>query len=245
MSIFRVGEESALWADKIAKLDHWYQASTTSTNLIAKDSAFIEDLDESPIALYFTDHQSAGKGRGSNRWLNAKDGNSFLSSWSFAISEPPAITITCVIGLAVFRALQATWPQLQISLKAPNDIFLNNKKLGGLLVETVSQGSKHRLVVGLGLNVFSYPSVFDEATCIINALPPNYTLSREVWFSFLDRLLLEFSLGLHLRGQFSQNDKLAFLHALNLRANKDTQYLDMDEAGNLITSTGTISWSSL
>jgi BirA family transcriptional regulator, biotin operon repressor / biotin---[acetyl-CoA-carboxylase] ligase len=95
--------------------------------------------------------------------------------------------------LALFTAAQATWPFLNWSLKAPNDLFVEDKKIAGLLLETVSQGSEFRMIIGLGMNIFSNPEDIPTATHLLENLSPETPLLGEDWVLFLERLFFEFS----------------------------------------------------
>jgi BirA family biotin operon repressor/biotin-[acetyl-CoA-carboxylase] ligase len=240
-TISKIGEISAKWA-KVASLDHWYEPTTTSTNSMAKDNAFTEEISKTAIAVYFTDHQSQGKGRGINRWINSKEGSNLLSSWSFYIRNTPAPLLSCFIGLAVYRALSSTWPFLPWSLKAPNDLYLADKKVAGLLIESIGVGNSHRLVVGLGFNIFSHPSVIENASHL-SAFLGTKQLTQNEWFSFLDRLLMELSLTIsHSTYEFTESEKSALLHALNQSPLLIEPYLTLDDQGNIFTSSRKISW---
>ena len=59
MNFFSVGTATQGWAKK-SQIPVWYEAETTSTNLIAKENP----LAAGPICLYLTDHQTHGRGRG-------------------------------------------------------------------------------------------------------------------------------------------------------------------------------------
>jgi BirA family biotin operon repressor/biotin-[acetyl-CoA-carboxylase] ligase len=255
--ISKIGEASAKWAN-VAGLKHWYEPTTTSTNLIAKDNAFSEELLKTPIFIYFTDYQSQGKGRGTNRWLNSSDNSNLLSSWSFYIQNAPSPLLSCFIGLAVFRALSSTWPFLPWSLKAPNDIYLADKKVAGLLIETISKGNptsdsngnSHRLIIGLGFNIFAHPTDIENASHL-NAFLGTNQLSQNEWYAFLDRLLMEFSLTIsnsitqstdNSASKFTANEKSALLHALNRSPLLTEPYLNLDDQGNIFTPSRKISW---
>ena len=50
----------------------------------------------------------------------------------------------------------------KINLKFPNDIFLNGKKICGLLQEVITMDNKKYLIVGIGLNIESNPNIYSE-----------------------------------------------------------------------------------
>lgn len=239
---FFIGKASAEWAQK-AGLEFWYEPQTTSTNDVAKAAVGSE---KTSIKLYFTDHQSSGRGRGTNTWATLDEGNCLLSSWSFQVSRSPQPIMAAALGLAIYRALVASWPQLAWSLKAPNDIYLGEQKIAGLLVESVSEGAKHRLILGLGLNVFSKPELTlqaGSATCLADHLS---VLSVQDWCQTLDRMLLEITMTLAGTGaELTESQQDALTSALNKSPLIQEKLLRVDAKGNLIKASGVIRWSDL
>jgi BirA family biotin operon repressor/biotin-[acetyl-CoA-carboxylase] ligase len=95
--------------------------------------------------LFVADEQTAGKGRKGRAWLSAKG-----KSLTFSLLLRPAGRtegLTALLALAVVRALGDSLEGLAI--KWPNDLFLNGRKLGGILAES-KDGA---VVIGLGLDV--------------------------------------------------------------------------------------------
>ena len=61
-------------------------------------------------------------------------------------------SFSLVSALAVHNVLLGQ--NIFTEIKWPNDIYLNKKKIGGILIETFSKDGKNLIVVGIGLNVF-------------------------------------------------------------------------------------------
>jgi len=209
-----------------------------STNDEAKREAF--DLGEEP-KLYIAAHQTKGRGRGKNHWLDTGAGESLLASWSYHLSQPPQFITGPRIGEALYRAAHSVWPTLAWSLKAPNDLYLKDNKVAGLLVETVSQGSSHRLIIGLGMNVLNHPRAIDTATHFTTS---SGGVNDTEWYQFLDVLNGQFISALeeivlpHLKNEIREN----LLKALNAFPLKKEPFLDVTSSGDLITKSGSISW---
>jgi BirA family transcriptional regulator, biotin operon repressor / biotin---[acetyl-CoA-carboxylase] ligase len=195
----KIGQISAQWC-KSAQIPHSYTLTTLSTNDLAKDEAF-EQAAEDAFKIYISEQQTQGRGRGSNTWISGEMGSALLSSWSFALQDPPQPQLTAKVGLALIRACSGTWPFLNWSLKAPNDLYLNDKKVAGLLVEVVSEAQDVRLIIGLGLNVWSAPTELKTATHVARELPPEAPLTGEDWIHFLERWMFELTEAV---GQFDQ-----------------------------------------
>jgi BirA family transcriptional regulator, biotin operon repressor / biotin---[acetyl-CoA-carboxylase] ligase len=193
MNEIKLGEVTAHWAEN-HKFCVRYSKSVESTNDIAKKNAFTEDDLENEFILYVTDEQTKGRGRFDRTWSMPNAGSALISSWSFQILKPAKPHLTALAGLALYHAAHTTWPFLNWSLKAPNDLYVDDKKIAGLLLETVSQGSEHRLIVGLGMNILNSPTEITTSTSLLKNLSAKTPLLGEDWILFLERLFFEFSL---------------------------------------------------
>ena len=113
--------------------------------------------------LILTEQQTAGRGRGANRWWS-NDGallfSVIINATDYALPESRWPQISLTAGVAVCEVLDAltntTNSQVArahtVGLKWPNDVWLNNRKACGILVE-VPPTRCGRLVIGVGLNV--------------------------------------------------------------------------------------------
>jgi BirA family biotin operon repressor/biotin-[acetyl-CoA-carboxylase] ligase len=105
--------------------------------------------------LVLTERQTAGRGRGANRWWASEGALTFslvlaAPAERLPISRWPQVAL--VAGLAVCEALQSLAPSADLRVKWPNDVYLNGRKVCGILSESVP-GWRDRLVVGIGVNV--------------------------------------------------------------------------------------------
>ena len=104
------------------------------------------DLPEGAVAV--TDHQTAGRGRLGRRW-EAPAGSALLVS---VLLRPPPERhlpeLSLVAALATAEAVEAA-TELTAQIKWPNDVFVNRRKVAGILSE-LSDGT---VVVGIGVNV--------------------------------------------------------------------------------------------
>ena len=110
------------------------------------------------------DRQTAGRGRAGRHW-NDGLGN-FMGSTVARLmpGDPPAPTLALVAGVALHRTLGAI---PGIVLKWPNDVLVDGAKLAGILLER--QGDA--VVVGIGVNLASAPTVPDRQTVALVDLP--------------------------------------------------------------------------
>lgn len=240
----RLGEITSQWA-KHQGLACRFEKSTGSTNDLAKEEAFGAALSED-LKVYLTDHQTKGRGRGSNAWSEGRAGSSLLSSWSYLQNEAPQPILVPRVGLALLRSVKTVWPFLDWSLKSPNDLFLNDKKVAGLLLETLSQGDEYRLIVGLGFNVLQSPEGMETATHLIQELPSGCPLLGDDWAAWLDRWLFELTDAMAKPAEpLTTTERAALVQALNDRPSLAEDVLQVHADGSLETSKGKTSWMEI
>ena len=112
--------------------------------------------DAAPLPLLvLAERQTAGRGRGTNRWWTQAGALTF----SLVLEAPPGQLpsdrwpqVALVAGLAVCEALQSLVPSAELRVKWPNDVYLGRRKVCGILSESVA-GWRDRLVIGIGVNV--------------------------------------------------------------------------------------------
>lgn len=106
------------------------------------------------VAACFAEHQSAGRGRRGRNWVSPFGANLYFSlSWPFEQLPPDFAALSLAMGVGARRALQALGVG-EVGLKWPNDIYLQGRKLGGILLEMRGEPpGACRLVAGIGINV--------------------------------------------------------------------------------------------
>lgn len=97
--------------------------------------------------------QTSGRGSRGRAWRSAPGG-----LWLSALYRPPAIAgvelFSLRVGLAVAEAIEIVGPSLRLAIKWPNDLMLEDRKVGGILCEARWQGEVLSWVVaGIGVNV--------------------------------------------------------------------------------------------
>ncbi len=136
-----------------------YIESCASTNVLALEESLNDDLPEG--FAWIAGHQTAGKGQRGNQWLAEPDQNllvSYLLKPAHALLSNQFYLSKCV-ALGVINGIQ-NWSQLHLghklpaSIKWPNDIYIDEHKLGGILIESNFQSGKWAFtIVGIGLNI--------------------------------------------------------------------------------------------
>lgn len=122
-----------------------------STNTYAKRIA-IDDADARPL-LIVAERQTAGRGRmGRDFFSPDKTGVYFSISYTAHAPLESAVTVTCAASVAVMRAIRRLCG-VQTEIKWVNDLYLNGKKVCGILTEAVSAEHATRVIVGVGINL--------------------------------------------------------------------------------------------
>lgn len=94
--------------------------------------------------------QTQGRGRNGNQWFSPDSQNIYLSlNWVFESQPKHLQWLSLWIGIVIAETLASFGIQGH-GIKWPNDLYFNNKKLGGILIETSSATSE--MVVGIGIN---------------------------------------------------------------------------------------------
>lgn len=119
--------------------------------------------------MVIAEEQSAGRGRFGRSWLSPRGG---LYA-TFVFDEGPILSIRA--GLAVVRALAQFG--LDAVLKWPNDVLVEEKKLGGILIE----GADGRALVGVGLNLIDAPLPTATSAHALGLSIDRDALARAVW----------------------------------------------------------------
>lgn len=98
--------------------------------------------------------QTAGRGRRGRPWISPFGGQLIMSMyWRLEQGMAAAMGLSLVVGIAVVEALEAQG-FAGVELKWPNDLYLNGRKLAGILVEmSGTAGGPCQLVIGMGLNL--------------------------------------------------------------------------------------------
>ena len=158
--------------------------------------------------LIVAKRQTAGRGRGNKRWWSGE--GAIFMSLAFALSpesSPEMLTrdqlptLSASVGRAVINVLKRYLPQHQLEFRPPNDVYVEGKKICGILLESPTPQFG---ILGIGLNVNNrigdIPAEFladlteRSITSMIELLNEETDIDR-----LLDELLLELDKSPHNR----------------------------------------------
>lgn len=125
---------------------------TASTSDDAKSAARAGALHGS---TWVAEEQSKGRGRQGRAWQSAAGENILVSVLLRTTVSPERVPpLSLVVGLAVRDAVEHATGADDVRVKWPNDVLIGDKKVAGILVETLLSGARvEAVIMGIGLNV--------------------------------------------------------------------------------------------
>lgn len=104
------------------------------------------------------EQQTAGRGRRGRSWYSPFARNFYASvGWTFEFAPSRLAGLSLAVGVEVAKVLESFIPKA-VQLKWPNDIYVNDRKLGGILIEMQGEASGPcHVVIGLGVNLSLSP----------------------------------------------------------------------------------------
>lgn len=145
----------------------YYEKTVDST----QDSVWQLGLEgSSEGTVVFAQTQKKGRGRIKRKWISPKGGIYFsllLKPYFLLVQEVPQITL--LIALGCIRGIKKA-TGVECSVKWPNDIYLEGKKLGGILCEMSAEADRvNFVVVGIGINVNSKDIPIEATSLLLNS----------------------------------------------------------------------------
>ncbi|HTB26298.1 MAG TPA: biotin--[acetyl-CoA-carboxylase] ligase [Puia sp.] len=176
-------------------------------------------------------HQMAGKGQRGKSWLDEPGQNLIMSlviePGTLKISQQFLFSTAVALGiLDIIRTINnGNW-----QIKWPNDIYWNDRKAAGILIESVIQGKNWLFaVVGIGMNLNqeSFPDEISNAISLKQITNQNYepvTIARELVIAIQSRI------------SFLRNDPGKILNEFNQYLYKRNEYLVLKKGNELIST---------
>lgn len=138
-------------------------------------------------SLLVAEFQTAGRGRLGRPWVTQKilgagaQGPALMFSLGVSLAPRDWSGLSLAVGLSVAQSLQpATGPR--IGLKWPNDLWVDDHKLAGILIETVTADHGRFAVIGIGINI-APPQTTGLSTAAVglDVLQPGQTAAQALW----------------------------------------------------------------
>jgi len=149
----------------------------TSTNDVA---IYLIKNKKIKYGFIYSKKQTNGRGRHGNKWIS-NYGNLFGSIF-FPLKKnyPPFNEFSLISTILIHDVIKKLCKGKKISIKWPNDIFLNGKKICGILQEIITLKSRKFLIIGIGVNIVSSPNINKEynATNIFKETKKSLSLKK-------------------------------------------------------------------
>lgn len=136
-----------------------------STNRIARAIVQEYEIEEQPLPplLILALEQSGGRGRQGRPWASPA-GKGVYATRVLTVEDSAALqTLPLLVGIGLCRALAP----LPCRLKWPNDLLVEGKKIGGILIEAMVRAEgESRALIGFGVNVSQDPGMPESSTSV-------------------------------------------------------------------------------
>lgn len=171
---------------KLAALEVLFELDSTNDHALKRVSH--DDLNCPYVCL--AEVQKKGRGRRGRQWMSALGSGLCLSvAWEFGSGASALEGLSLAVGIAVVRALMSMGID-SAKLKWPNDILIDEKKLGGILLEmTDDPAGRCQVIIGVGVNVKADNDLtIDQPWIALSQLKPDVSRNRLV-AAILDHLI--------------------------------------------------------
>lgn len=115
----------------------------------------IDKGDITSNSVVIADFQTSGKGYATNKWESEKGKNLTFSIVFFSnIEISDQFIMNKALSLGIYDFLKKKIPHEKVSIKWPNDIYINNGKICGILIQNfINQNKISHSVLGIGINI--------------------------------------------------------------------------------------------
>ena len=166
----------------------------------------IENFNNSLVI--FAEQQTLGRGRSGKAWVSPANVNIYMSfGWHSSIKISDLEGLSLASGVEISTHLEPIIGE-PLKIKWPNDLFLSEKKTGGILVETISNQKDTSIVVGVGLNVLMSDKVE-------NSIDQDWTSLSIHFGKYFDRNKIAghiLEALFHLKNNFETNGSVSYTH---------------------------------
>ncbi len=112
--------------------------------------------------LVFAMEQTKGRGQYGKKWISLK-GNLFLSVF-VEINKQISLKKITYLNCQIIKKILSKLFKIKLSIKLPNDLLINKKKVCGILQETIINNDKKFIIIGIGINLIKNPIIKNYPT---------------------------------------------------------------------------------
>ena len=131
--------------------------STNSTALrIIKETNYT-------LGMVVAEIQTEGRGQYGRKWISLK-GNLFVSFFNELKKTNLSINLITKGNCLLVKNLLSKFTNKRITIKKPNDLLIDKKKISGILQEVILIKGKKFLITGIGINIIKNPNIKNYTT---------------------------------------------------------------------------------
>lgn len=157
-----------------------------STNSLMKEKKKEGELSDKTAIM--TDFQSSGRGQGKNVWYSDRGKNLLASFYRKTdLKADKHFMLTIMASLAIMDTLKEGG--ISSKIKWPNDIYVENRKIAGILIEnSLMQSQIHDTIVGIGLNInqIEFPEIIPNPVSIAHVIQKEIEINN-ILETFIDK----------------------------------------------------------
>tara|TARA_B100001769_G_scaffold1643_1_gene1197 strand:+ start:108 stop:629 length:522 start_codon:yes stop_codon:yes gene_type:complete len=166
----------------------FFYKKVSSTNDLA-----IKKINRGTIkGIIIADYQKKGRGQQGKKWLSFK-GNIFMTIF-FNIKKNMNIKKITILNCKIIKKVLFQFIKKTIVIKPPNDLFINKKKICGILQEIKFKNESKFLIIGIGINLVKSPKIKNYPTTNIlketGIKVKKYDLIKNIEKSYIKNLKL-------------------------------------------------------
>ena len=142
--------------------------------------------------IIVADYQKKGRGQHGKRWLSFK-GNLFMTIF-FKINKNINIKKITILNCKIIKKSLLKYIKKKITIKTPNDLLINKKKICGILQELKFNNDEKFVVIGIGINLIKNPTIKNYPTTNIlketGSKVKKYNLIKNIEKNYIKNLKL-------------------------------------------------------
>ena len=108
--------------------------------------------------MIIAESQSNGRGQYGRKWISLK-GNLFVSFFYELKKTNLSINVITKSNCLLVKNLLSKFTNKRITIKKPNDLLIDKKKISGILQEIILTKGKKFLITGIGINITKHPNI--------------------------------------------------------------------------------------
>lgn len=237
--MYKIPANTLFTGQKLIYVPECHSTNSSLVELLAQ-----ADLPEGTVMV--TDHQTQGRGQRGNSWESGRGENLtfslLLKPHFLAIRDQFQLSMTMSLGCA---AGLSGFLKEAVTVKWPNDLMIGDRKVGGILIENQSMGSRlTSSIVGIGINV-NQPKFSHANACSLIQFTGKVLELNDIFHSILSMLEARYVQLRSGGAEVIRKDYLKHLYRFKVRQtfeSEGNQFVGaisgIDESGMLCVDTG-------